>query len=65
MSNISSKLPGELIAILSAVFRTRQEGVVVIGLVAPATTFAGMLWYDTTAGALKLRDATNTGWIVV
>lgn len=31
---------------------------------APATTFAGMWWYDTTNGVLKRRNAANTGWVV-
>ena len=31
----------------------------------PATTYAYMLWYDTTAGQLKMRNAANDGWVVV
>lgn len=34
------------------------------GATAPATTFARMLWADTTAGVLKRRNAANSGWIV-
>lgn len=33
------------------------------GATAPATTFAYMLWADTTAGILKQRNAANSGWI--
>ena len=35
------------------------------GASAPATTFAYMLWADTTANLLKRRNAANSGWIVV
>ncbi len=35
------------------------------GATAPTTTFAYMLWYDTTADELKLRDGSNTNWITV
>lgn len=35
------------------------------GLVAPTTTFAYMLWADTTAGLLKIRNAADTAWITV
>lgn len=34
------------------------------GATAPATTFAYMLWADTTAGLLKQRNAANSGWLV-
>lgn len=34
------------------------------GASAPATTFAYMLWADTTNGLLKQRNAANSGWIV-
>lgn len=34
------------------------------GASAPATTFAYMLWADTTNGVLKQRNAANSGWIV-
>lgn len=30
---------------------------------APTTTFANMLWYDSTADILKERNAANTAWI--
>lgn len=33
------------------------------GATAPATTFAYMLWADTTAGILKQRNAANSAWI--
>lgn len=33
--------------------------------VEPTTKFAYMLWADTTAGQLKLRNSTNDGWIVL
>lgn len=29
----------------------------------PTTTFAYMWWVDTTAGLLKLRNSSNTGWV--
>lgn len=32
---------------------------------APATTYARMLWADTTTNTLKRRNAANSGWIVV
>lgn len=35
------------------------------GASAPATTFAYMLWADTTNGVLKQRNAANSGWITV
>lgn len=31
----------------------------------PATTYAYMLWYDTTATQLKMRNAADDGWVVV
>ena len=34
------------------------------GASAPATTFAYMLWADTTNGVLKQRNAANSGWII-
>lgn len=34
------------------------------GASAPATTFAYMLWADTTNGVLKQRNAANSAWIV-
>lgn len=33
------------------------------GTSAPATTFANMLWYDTTNSILKKRNADNDAWI--
>lgn len=35
------------------------------GATAPATTFAHMLWADTTSNLLKKRNAANSGWLVV
>lgn len=35
------------------------------GATAPASTFAYMLWADTTAGQLKQRNAANSAWIVI
>lgn len=35
------------------------------GASAPATTYAHMLWVDTTNGVVKRRNAANSGWIVV
>lgn len=31
---------------------------------APATTYAGMPWFDTANGILKFRNASNTGWVI-
>ena len=33
------------------------------GATAPTTTYANMLWYDTTAHILKMRAEANDGWI--
>lgn len=35
------------------------------GAGAPSTTFANMLWADTTAGLLKMRNQANSAWITV
>lgn len=35
------------------------------GATAPATTYANMLWYDTTNSALKMRSEANDQWISV
>ena len=35
------------------------------GATAPATTFAYMLWADTTTGLLKQRNAANSAWITI
>lgn len=35
------------------------------GSSAPSTTYAHMLWVDTTNGVVKRRNAANSGWIVV
>lgn len=35
------------------------------GPTAPTTTFAAMLWQDTTTGVLKQRNAANTAWLEV
>lgn len=35
------------------------------GASAPTTTYAHMLWADTTSSTLKRRNAANTGWLVV
>lgn len=35
------------------------------GATAPATTFAYMLWADTTTGLLKIRNAANSGWVTI
>lgn len=35
------------------------------GATAPATTFSNMLWYDTTTGILKIRNAANTAWLTM
>lgn len=32
---------------------------------APATTYAGMEWWDTTNGLIKWRNSTNTAWITI
>ena len=54
-----------------AAFRTDMNAALVAvgtlqsGATAPATTFAYMLWADTTANLLKRRNAANSGWIVL
>lgn len=35
------------------------------GSSAPSTTFAYMLWADTTTGLLKVRNAANSAWIII
>ncbi len=35
------------------------------GASAPTTTFAYMLWADTTTGLLKIRNAADSGWVTV
>jgi len=35
------------------------------GATAPSTTFAYMLWADTTTGLLNIRNAANSGWITL
>ena len=35
------------------------------GASAPSTIEAGMLWHDTTANALKIRNLANSAWIVL
>lgn len=35
------------------------------GASAPTTTYANMLWYDTTNAVLKMRDAANAAWITL
>lgn len=35
------------------------------GSSAPSTTFAGMLWYDTTNGVIKQRNAADSAWITL
>lgn len=32
---------------------------------APSTTYANMLWYDTTNNQLKKRNEANSGWIIL
>lgn len=44
---------------LAALFTTSS------GATAPATTFAYQLWADTTANSLKIRNGSNTDWIVL
>lgn len=35
------------------------------GASAPSTTFAGMLWYDTTNNVYKQRNAADSGWVTL
>ena len=35
------------------------------GATAPTTIYANMLWYDTTANALKMRSEANDAWIIL
>ena len=32
---------------------------------APSSTSAGLIWFDTTANVLKVRDETNSSWITL
>ena len=50
-----SDLNGQLLAL----------GTLQSGASAPSTTYAYMLWADTTTGLLKIRDAANASWITV
>ena len=50
-----SDLNGQLLAL----------GTLQSGASAPSTTFSYMLWADTTAGLLKIRDAANAAWVTV
>lgn len=34
------------------------------GTSAPTTTFAYQLWYDTTVGVLRIRNSSNTAWLL-
>jgi hypothetical protein len=36
-----------------------------VGLLDPGAVGAGKLWFDTTAGAVKVRDAANQSWVVL
>lgn len=35
------------------------------GSTAPSTTFANMLWYDSSANILKMRNEANSAWITI
>ncbi|HRQ68525.1 MAG TPA: hypothetical protein P5031_08180, partial [Candidatus Syntrophosphaera sp.] len=35
------------------------------GATEPSTTYAYMLWADTSTGTLKMRDGTNTTWVTL
>lgn len=35
------------------------------GATAPATTYAGLVWWDTTANLIKVRNSANTAWVTV
>ena len=35
------------------------------GATAPSTTYAYMLWADTTTGLLKIRNAADSAWITI
>lgn len=35
------------------------------GTTEPSTTYAYMHWADTTTGLLKIRNASNTGWVTI
>jgi hypothetical protein len=35
------------------------------GATAPTTTYAYMMWADTTTGLLKIRNAANSAWVTV
>lgn len=36
-----------------------------LGPTAPSVMVAGLMWFDTTAGLLKIRNAANSGWLVI
>ena len=40
-------------------------GTLMSGATEPSTTYAYMLWADTTANFLKMRNAANNGWLVL
>jgi hypothetical protein len=40
-------------------------GTLMSGTAAPSTTYAHMLWADTTNNLLKKRNAANSGWLVI
>lgn len=40
-------------------------GTLMSGATEPSTTYAYMLWADTTAGQLKQRNAANNAWVVI
>lgn len=40
-------------------------GTLMSGASEPSTTYAYMLWADTTADVLKMRNAANNGWIIL
>ena len=50
-----SDLNGQLLAL----------GTLQSGASAPSVTYSYMLWADTTAGLLKIRDAANAAWVTV
>jgi hypothetical protein len=56
-SSLSAR--GDINSVLQAILTNNSNGT------APTTTAANMLWYDTSSNELKMRDESDSGWIVI
>jgi len=67
MSQGSLSIPNESGAAFRADVNTNLQalGTLQSGATAPTTTYAYMLWADTTNNQLKQRDSSNASWIVL